>query len=96
MLSVRKRWVVLPLVILLSVLVGCNEKSKKVPEAVKEKLIAVHVHTLHKESYPIWVDFSGKTQAVDKVMVIARVSGELEKNVLLLVKVSKKDKYFLR
>jgi len=80
MLSVRKLWVVLPLALSLLSLVGCEEKNKKVSETIQVKPTAVHVHTLHKETYPIWVDFTGKTQAVDEVMVISRVTGELGKS----------------
>jgi len=35
------------------------------------------VHTLKKENYPVWIHFSGKTQAVDEVDVVSRVGGEL-------------------
>ena len=57
---------------------ACENKTEKNPIVVEEKPIAVNVHTLTKEAYPIWVDFSGKTQAVDEVMVISRVTGELK------------------
>ena len=72
----RKVWLLLGVLSVL-LLAACEDKKEKVPE-VKEVPIAVNVHTLKKEAYPIWVDFSGKTQAVDEVMVIARVTGELE------------------
>lgn len=58
---------------------GCEDKKEKA-SVVKETPIAVNVHTLKKETYPIWVDFSGKTQAVDEVMVISRVLGELKES----------------
>jgi len=61
------------------IFVGCGEEKDKTSVVEKEKPIAVKVHTLKKETYPIWVSFSGKTQAVDEVMVVSRITGELEK-----------------
>ncbi|MDQ7046972.1 MAG: efflux RND transporter periplasmic adaptor subunit [Sulfurovum sp.] len=58
---------------------GCDDKKEKVA-VIKEVPVAVNVHTLKEDTYPIWVDFSGKTQAVDQVMVISRVTGELGKS----------------
>jgi RND family efflux transporter MFP subunit len=57
---------------------GCSDAEEKnrtpdVPEPPK-----VHVHTLKKRSYPIWIYFTGKTQAIDEVNVISRVKGELK------------------
>ncbi|GEM_PF-701873 len=58
---------------------ACDTKTEHPPIKQEIKPIAVNVHTLKKEAYPIWVAFSGKTQAVDEVMVKSRVLGELEK-----------------
>jgi RND family efflux transporter MFP subunit len=59
---------------------ACDEQAKETPIAKKEiKAMAVNVHTLSKQAYPIWVDFSGKTQASDEVMVLSRVSAEIQK-----------------
>ena len=57
---------------------ACEEKTEKTSIKEEVKPIAINVHTLKEEAYPIWVDFSGKTQAVDEVMVISRVTGELK------------------
>ena len=57
---------------------ACENKTENTPTVIEEKPIAVNVHTLKQEAYAIWVDFSGKTQAVDEVMVISRVTGELK------------------
>ena len=65
---------------LLVFLVGCGEDDTKKSIVKEVKLIAVNVHTLKKEAYPIWVDFSGKTQAVDEVIVTSRVTGELKES----------------
>jgi len=59
---------------------ACEKKNETKIVPVEEKAISVNVHTLKKETYPIWVNFSAKTQAVDEVMVISRVTGELEKS----------------
>lgn len=66
------------IVLLLLSACGTKEESKAVIEEVKP--IDVNVHVIKEETYPIWVDFSGKTQAVDEVMVISRVTGELQKS----------------
>jgi len=62
----------------LLVLSGCNETKEQNQAELQEDPITVQVHTLKKESYPIWIYFSGKTQAINEVDVIARVGGELE------------------
>jgi len=58
---------------------ACSETKEK-EVVVETKPIEVKVHTLKREIYPIWAKFSGKTQAVDEVTVLARVSGELQKS----------------
>lgn len=74
---------VLGSIVVLLLLSACEtkEESKAVIEEVKP--LAVNVHTLKKQAYPIWVDFSGKTQAVDEVMVISRVTGELKERLFM-------------
>jgi RND family efflux transporter MFP subunit len=39
----------------------------------------IHIHTLKKETYPLWIDFSGKTEASKKVELTSRVNGELQR-----------------
>ena len=75
---------------------GCDEKKEKTPVVVKEIPIAVNIHTLKKETYPIWVDFSGKTQAVDEVMVISRVTGELKESLFKPSDTVKKDQLLFK
>jgi RND family efflux transporter MFP subunit len=70
----------LSIIISLLFLSACDSKPKEAVK-VKEELITLNTHTIKKQTYPIWVDFSGKTQAVDEVIVTSRVSGEL-KNIL--------------
>jgi len=63
----------------LFILSACEKKVEENKVVVKEeKLTSVNTHTIKRETYPIWVDFSGKTQAVDEVTVTSRVSGELK------------------
>ena len=57
---------------------ACDSKTETTTTPKEVQSIAVNVHTIKSETYPIWVDFSGKTQAVDEVRVMARVTGELE------------------
>ena len=57
---------------------GCGTEKKDEPVEIADTPIQVNVHTLQKEHYPIWIRFTGKTQAFDEVDVIARVGGELK------------------
>lgn len=79
MINFKKTSSILLMLIAVSLLLGCNKKDEKKQEKVAPKPMEVKVHTLTKEKYPIWGEFSGKTEAVDKVTVIARVQGELIK-----------------
>ena len=66
--------------VFLLILTACNDK--KVEEnkiEIKEvEKVKVDVHTIKKEAYPIWVDFSGKTEAKNNVFITAKVAGELK------------------
>jgi RND family efflux transporter MFP subunit len=68
------------LTLLISLLgLGCSDaKTKSVPQTETPKT-AVDVYTLKKETLPIWIEFSGKTEAYSDVAVLARVKGTLEK-----------------
>ena len=63
----------------LLLLAGCEKKEEKKELIQEVKKVTVDVHTIKKQSYPIWVDFSGKTQAYKKVELTSRVSGELKR-----------------
>ena len=64
--------------ILLLVFLGCEKKEEKKVETKEIKKIEVEVNKITKETYPIWVNFSGKTEAFKNVEVTSRVSGELK------------------
>mgnify|MGYP001588012685 CR=1 FL=1 len=55
---------------------GCDKKEEPIKEKVKNT--KVNIHTLKQQPYPIWVDFSGKTQAYKNVSITPRVTGELK------------------
>lgn len=57
---------------------GCEKKETKDEQPKEIKKVEVKVNLLKKETYPIWVDFSGKTEAYKSVDVTSRVSGELK------------------
>lgn len=59
---------------------GCEKKDEQKVIVKKEGVSKVNVHTLQKQTYPIWVDFSGKTRAVQEVTIVPRVSGELKES----------------
>ena len=64
----------------LLILTACNDKKvedNKIEIKEVEK-VKVDVHTIKKEVYPIWVDFSGKTEAKNNVFITAKVAGELK------------------
>ncbi len=62
---------------------ACSDKEEKKVEVIK-KTSQVNINTIKKQNYPIWVDFSGKTQASKNVSITAKVQGELKKYSLLL------------
>ena len=59
---------------------ACSEKDDKKNIEIKkeQKIIEVKINTIKKQAYPIWLDFSGKTQASKNVEIISRVQGELK------------------
>jgi len=65
-------------VLSLVLLTACGNEKKEVKRVEDAPPLTVKVHTLKKEAYPLWMTFSGKTQAVDEVNVLARVTGELK------------------
>ncbi len=66
---------VLASVLLLS---SCSKKEEdnKVKSQVKKTI--VDTLSIKKQTYPIWVDFSGKTQAYEEVALLSIASGELK------------------
>ncbi|MDY3204306.1 MAG: efflux RND transporter periplasmic adaptor subunit [Arcobacter sp.] len=68
----------LSILILLFVFWGCEKKEEKKVETQEIKKIEVEVNKIVKKTYPIWVNFSGKTEAFKNVEVTSRVSGELK------------------
>lgn len=61
------------------ILSGCSEEKKKQPtERPAPPPIPVNVVTAAKENVPIWIEYTGKTEASQRVEVRARVSGKLE------------------
>jgi len=76
-----KNIILLPLTIgLITLFTGCEEKKVEQKVEVKKEIkkVDVNIHTLKKQPYEIWVDFSGKTEAYKNVDVTSRVSGELK------------------
>lgn len=59
---------------------GCNDKKVEEKKIVVQevKKAQVQVHTISKQTYPIWVNFSGKTEAKNNVFITAKVGGELK------------------
>ncbi len=62
----------------LLLIAGCEKKEEKKEIIQEVKKVTVDVHTIKRQTYPIWIDFSGKTQAFKKVELTARVNGELK------------------
>lgn len=58
---------------------GCSEdKKKQQAERPAPPPIPVNVVTAAKENVPIWIEYTGKTEASQRVEVRARVAGKLE------------------
>ena len=73
----RSRFVVIFLFLSVIFFVGCeSNKETKIDEV--EAKVDVTIKQLKKQTYPIWIDFSGKTKAYQEVEVVSRVSGELK------------------
>ena len=66
------------LFISLFLFVGCDKKEVKEEKPKEIKKVEVKINSIKKETYPIWVDFSGKTEAYKSVDVTSRVNGELK------------------
>jgi len=88
-----KKYIFLPLTFsLLFFFSGCEEKKEEKKVEVKEvQKIEVKVHAVKKQTYPVWVDFTGKTEAVKKVSITSRVNGELKKVFFTAGQIVKKD-----
>lgn len=79
LLKNKKIFTSLFIISLFTFITGCNDKNvedKKLQKTVEKK--EVKVHTLQKQTYPIWVNFTGKTEAKKNVYVTAKVTGELK------------------
>ena len=77
---IRKVFTLISISLSVLVLTACNDKKieEKKVEVKKIKKVQVDVLTIKKENHPIWVDFSGKTEAKNNVFITAKVGGELK------------------
>lgn len=63
----------------IAVITGCSEEKKEAATPVQEPPpLPVEIVTVNKKKVPIWVEYTGKTEASKRVDVTARVSGRLE------------------
>ena len=76
---VLKKTSIFILILIIFFSFGCEKKVEKKVEKKEIPKIEVKVYSIKKEKIPIWVDFSGKTEAYRSVAVVARVKGNLEK-----------------
>lgn len=69
-----------PLFIVASLFIGgCSEEKKEAAPEVKEvPPLPVETVTVNKEQVPIWLRYTGKTEATKRVEVRARVAGRLD------------------
>lgn len=60
---------------------GCSETKGEKKQLISKEAPkkTVEINLIKETAYPIWIDFSGKTEAFQNVNVTSRVSGELEK-----------------
>jgi len=66
------------LISILLLIQGCSDKKEEQSVIKEITKSTVEINTIQKINYPIWVDFSGKTQAVKNVNITSRITGELE------------------
>ena len=60
-------------------IISCSEEKEKVaPPPQEPPPLMVEVITVKKEKVPIWLEYTGKTEATKRVEVRARVSGRLD------------------
>jgi len=61
-------------------IVGCSGdgKDEKKPQASEIPPLPVETITVRQESIPIWLEYTGKTEASQRIEVRARVAGRLE------------------
>ena len=63
----------------ITLLAGCSEEKKEEVATIQEPPpLPIEVITVNKKRVPIWVEYTGKTEASKRVDVTARVSGRLE------------------
>ncbi|HHD57248.1 MAG TPA: efflux RND transporter periplasmic adaptor subunit, partial [Desulfobulbaceae bacterium] len=67
------------LIILLFCLGGCQNDNRKQTVKKERPPLTVEAIIVHKEPVPIWLEYTGKTQATKRVEIRARVAGTLEK-----------------
>lgn len=69
------------LILLLLLFSFCGCRNGQQEQAVKKEAppLAVETITVHKEPVPIWLEYTGKTEATKRVEIRARVAGALEK-----------------
>lgn len=77
MLGLTNRFFIILLMVFFTT--GCEDKKKETLVQQETPKTSVDVYTLTKEKHPIWITFSGKTEAYSDVAVVARVKGTLEK-----------------
>jgi len=75
---------------------GCNEKKEEKNNIPTTQKVKVDVHTIKKQTYPIWVNFSGKTQAYKNVAITSRVTGELEQRLFEAGQLVKKEQLLFK
>jgi len=76
MLGLTNRFFIILLMVFFTT--GCEDKKKETLVQKETPKASVDVYTLTKEKHPIWITFSGKTEAYNEVNVVARVKGVLE------------------
>ncbi len=69
------------LILLLLLFSFCGCRNGRQEQVVKKEAppLAVETITVHKEPIPIWLEYTGKTEATKRVEIRARVAGSLEK-----------------
>ncbi len=96
MTRIKKSFIKIFIPLFLIFFVGCQEHKGEEKENTKIVPIEVKIHTLKKQTYPLWVNFSGKTEAFKNVSITSRVTGELQKRYFEAGEKVKKDQLLFK
>ena len=76
-----RNFTLLPLLLVFLISIGCDNGKKEKNASQPNEMPPLPVETLvvNKEKIPVWIEYTGKTEASKRIEVRARVAGRLER-----------------